>query len=203
MRMIDRKRREDLARRVEERRRELLNRPDISQRTRELSQSSSRNPILTPRKRSTTRNFIIGGIAVGLMLLFVILGTGAIIGNLWFQNELNDPTTVVQQFYTSLHQQDYTHAYSFLSKSAQTSLPSSDFDDKYGSYDRVEGIVDTFTVTKADVGATTATFTVAVQRRGDPNTAKLETVRLSKAGSDWHIDSIVIGGTIPSTTPTS
>jgi hypothetical protein len=204
MQMIDPKRREDLARRVELRRRELLDRPDISKRTRELSQSSSRNPILQPHKRSLTRNFIIGGVAVFLMLACVVSATAAIAGNLWFQGEINDPTSaVIEQFYSSLKEQDYAGAYSHLSKSAKAALSQSAFADRYGSYDRVDGIVDSYTVTKRDVGATTATFTVAVQRRGDPNNAQLQIVRLVKEGSAWHIDSITPGGTVPISTATT
>jgi hypothetical protein len=203
MQMIDPKRRADLARRVEERRRELLDRPDISQRTRELSQSSSHNPILQPRKRPTTRNLIIGVVAVAALLACVISASAAIAGSFWVQGQLNDPSTVIQEFYSSLHQQDYAHAYTLLSKAARNAVSESDFADRYGSYDRVGGIVDTFTVTKSAVGNTIATYTVAVQRRGDSTTAQLQVVRLVKDGNTWLIDSITPGGTVPVSSPTS
>ncbi len=202
MHMIDPKKREDLARRVEQRRRELLERPDISERTRELSQSSSRNPILRPRKRSTTRNLIVGGIAVFALLACVVSATAVIAGSFWIQGQLNDPTTVVQQYYSSLHQQDYARAYTLLSTSAQKTVSQSQFADRYGSYDRIEGIVDSFTVTKSSLGDSSATFSVAVQRRGDNVHAQLETVRLIKENGGWRIDSVVSNGAVPISTAT-
>lgn len=200
--MNDVKRRKELTQRVEQRRRELAARPDTSNRMRKLSESSSRNQIGKQRKRSTTLSFIIGGFAVIALVACVASAVAVTAGGLWLKGQLDDPSQVTLKFYTSLHQQDYHLAYSYLSGSFKAHVSESAFTDKYGSYDQISGIVEHYTVTKSDVGDTTATVAMIVARRGDPTTAQVQTLRLIKEGSDWHIDSITLGDTVQ-VTPTT
>lgn len=190
---------------VERRRRELADRPDISQRTRELSQSSSRNPVIGPRSmsRKTTISLILGGLAVVALVACVASAVLVTAGGLWFQSQLSDPGTTVQKFYSALHQQSYGDAYALLTPSARGRLSQSQFTDKYSSYDSVEGVVEDYPVQKSTIGTTTATFTIAVERRGNTSQATVETLTLVKVGSDWYIDSITQTGTMPIPTPTS
>ena len=69
--MSDVNRRKEVAQRVEQRRRELSDRIDISERTKRLSQSSGRNQIGKQRKRSTALSLVIGGFAIILLVVCV------------------------------------------------------------------------------------------------------------------------------------
>ena len=203
--MKDSKQRNELAMLVERRRRELADRPDISQRTRELSQSSSRNRVVGPRSlsRRTTISIMLGGLALVALVACVASAVLVTAGGLWFQSQLSDPGTTVQKFYSALHQQSYSDAYALLTPAAKAHLSESQFTDKYSSYDSVEGLVEDYPVQKSTVGATTASFTIAVERRGDTNQATVETLALVNVNGSWYIDSITRTGTIPIPTPTS
>jgi hypothetical protein len=62
--MSDAKSRPDLSGILEQRRRELSDRPDVSARMRKLSASNSRNPLPpTPRKRPTMLRMLLVGLA--------------------------------------------------------------------------------------------------------------------------------------------
>lgn len=190
---------------VERRRREIADRPDISQRTRELSQSSSRNTVVGPQSlsRRTTISLILGGLAVVVLIACVTSAVVVTAGGLWFQSQLTDPGTTVQKFYSSLHQQSYSDAYSLLSPSAKSHLTVTQFTDKYSSYDSVEGVVEDYPVQKSRVDANTASFTVAVVRRGNTVQATVETLALVKVSGNWLIDGISQSGSIPIPSPTS
>lgn len=193
-----------LAEMVARRRQELGDRPDISQRMRKLSESSGRNSIgPKPMKRSTTITVLITGLAVVILVACVASAVAVTAGGLWFQSQLNDPGTAVQKFYGALHQQDYTNAYALLSNRAKAHVSQSAFTDQYSSLDQIDGIVDTYPVVKSTTGSDSATFTVAVVRRGNIATAQVEVIQLVKDGSDWHIDTITNTGTMPVPSPTS
>lgn len=204
-RMKDSKQRKDLALLVERRRRELADRPDISQHMRELSQSSSRNTVVGPRSlsRRTTISLILGGLAVVALIACVASAVLVTAGGLWFQSQLSDPGTTVQKFYSALHQQSYGDAYALLTPTAKAHLSESQFTDTYSSYDSIEGVVEDYPVQKSAVAASTATFTVAVVRRGNAIQATLETLALVNVNGNWYIDSITRGGTVPVPSPTS
>lgn len=202
--MKDPQRHKELAEIVARRRKELGDRPDISQRMRKLSESSGRNPIgPRPVKRSTMLTLLAGGLAIVALIACVATAIAVTAGGLWFQSQLNDPTTAVQKFYGALHQQDYAQAYALLSNSAKARVSQSAFADQYSSLDQIDGIVDSYPILKNTAGDSTATVTVAVIRRGNIAVAQVETVQLVKDGGDWHINSITNAGTMPVPSPTA
>lgn len=198
--MHDSKQHAELAQLVEQRRRELESRPDISQTMRRLSQSSSRNPMGTrPQKRSTIRVLIISGVALGA-LLACVTGTVVVVwANTLVQTGFSDPQNTVQQFYGALHQTNYTQAYSYFSNNAKAHLSKDSFEDLYSGYDRVDGIIQDFPVQSSAVKGNTAQVLVLVTRRGDDNTGQLQTLHLVNSHGAWFIDSIVMGSTVPLT----
>lgn len=203
--MKDSKQRHDLAMLVERRRRELADRPDISQRTRELSQSSSRNKVIGPQSlsRKTTISLMLGGLAVVALIACVASAVLVTAGGLWFQSQLSDPGTTVQKFYSALHQQSYGDAYALFTPNAKAHLSQSQFTDTYSSYDSVEGVVEDYPVQKSTVNSNAASFTVAVVRRGNAAQATVETLALVNVNGNWYIDSITRTGTMPVPSPTS
>lgn len=202
--MKDVERRKELAEIVARRRQELGDRPDISQTMRKLSASSSRNPIgPRPMPRRTLLTVLAGGLAAVVLVACVATAIAVTAGGLWFQSQLNDPGTAVQQFYADLHQQNYPDAYALLSPTLQAHITQTQFADQYNSLDQIKGIVDTYPVLKSVTGSSTATITVAVVRRGDTSTATVEVLGLVKDGNDWRINAITDSGTVPAPSPTS
>lgn len=203
--MKDPSRRKEVALLVERRRREIADRPDISQRTRELSQSSSHNSTagLRSLSRRTTISLLVGGLAAVALIACVTSAVVVTAGGLWFQSQLTDPGTTVQKFYSALHQQSYSDAYGLLTANAKSHFSESQFTDKYSSYDSVEGVVEDYPVQKSAVNANSATFTVDVVRRGNATQATVETLALVKVGGNWLIDTITPSGTVAVPTPTS
>jgi hypothetical protein len=201
--MADTQRRAQLAELVERRRQELSQRPDISQRMRKLSESGGRHP-KNPLKlrRSPTLTLLIGAVAVAGMLLCVGSAATVLLGSLWVQGQLGDPSITVQNYYSALKQKNYVQAYSYLSKKAQGQTSLDAFSGTYGSYDRVDGVIDQHIVTASKVGSDTATVTVTIVRRGRDR-AQQQSVQLVKDGSDWRIDALTTTGDvpIPTTTP--
>lgn len=202
--MKDPKRRAELATLLERRRRELGERTDISQAMRKLSQSSSRNPIgPQPKARSATVGLILGAAAVIVMIACIVSAVSLTAGALALNDQLNDPSTTVQRFYSALHQQDYGLAYSYFSKNLKAHISQSTFANQYGSYDQVKGVIQRYPVQSSTISGATATLSVAVVRRSNDSTAQLQTLRLIKEGNDWRIDGITLGGTVPMPSPTA
>jgi hypothetical protein len=200
----DSKRRAELAELVEQRRRELGERPDISQTMRRLSQSSSRNSsaFLQPKRRSRMRALVLTGSALAV-LVACILGTAAVIWtNSVVQSSFSDPQNTVQQFYGALHQTNYAEAYTYFSSTAKAHLSESSFASLYSSYDRVDGIIQNFPVQSSTVHGSAAQVVVLVTRRGDDNTGQMQTVHLVNSNNTWYISSIVVGDTVPLPTST-
>lgn len=198
------KQRAELAERVEKKRRELGDRPDISQAMRKLSASSGRNPIgPLPKKRSTLLTLILGAVAAVVMLTLLVTAIAVTAGGFWLQKQLNDPTATVDQFYSALHLKDYHSAYSYLSESAQHQLSESQFTTLYSGYDQLGGIVQTYTVKTSAVNGATATVNMAIVRRGDSSTQQVQTLTLTQENGNWRISAIVLGTTEPAATPSS
>jgi hypothetical protein len=199
----DPKRRAELAELVERRRRELGERPDISQTMRRLSQSSSRNgSLLPPKKRSRLRPLVLTGVAL-VVLVACVAGTVAVVwANSVVQSSFSDPQNTVQQFYGALHQANYSQAYTYFSSTAKAHLSETTFANLYGSYDRVDGIIQNFPVQSSVVHGNAAQVAVLVTRRGDANSGQMQTVHLVYANSTWYIASIVVGATVPLPTST-
>jgi len=195
--MADAERRAQIAERVQQRRRELLDRPDISQRMRKLSESSGRHPKgPMKRKRSTTLTLLLGAGAVMAMLLCVATAAMVLAGNLWVQAQLGDPTVTVQNYYSALGQQNYQTAYSYLSKRAQSKTSEAHFADTYSSLDSVDGIIQQHIVTSSKVASDSATIKVTLVRRGR-EMAQTQTLQLVKDSGDWRIDAITQGPDVP------
>lgn len=202
--MNESKHRAELAKLVEQRRRELESRPDISQTMRRLSESSHRNPVgKPPRSRTTTRALILTGAGV-VALVICVLGTAAVIwANTLVRTGFSDPANTVQQFYSALHETNYGQAYSYLSKNAKAHLSEAAFIDLYSGYDRVDGIVQDFPIQSTAQKGNAAVVVVVVTRRGDDETGQLQTLNLVNSTGGWLIDGIAIGATIPLPTATA
>lgn len=202
--MKDRPHREDLAQLVERRRRELADRPDVSERTRQLSASSSRNQIgRMPRKRSNLRTLLFGAIAVFLVLACAFSAVAVIAGSFWLQDQLGDPATVVQQYYSALHQRSYGEAYSYFSTGQKGRISQAIFTDRYSSYDQLNGVVEAYPITSKVIQGSTATIVVQVTRRADTTSAQIQTLKVVKQGGSWRIDSVTVGATVALPTPTA
>lgn len=191
--------RPDLSGILEQRRRELSDRPDISVRMRKLSQSNARNPVpVRPRKRPTLLKLVLAAVAVVLLLACGVTAAVAVASGVWFHNQLTDPSQTALDFYSALHQQDYTRAYSFFSSGARTSLSQSAFISQFSAYDSVSGIVQSYTVDgSSKIQGSNAVVTVDVVRRGNPNQAQVQTIYLVSQDGSWKIDRIQLGATIP------
>lgn len=195
---------EELATLLEQRRRALSERPDVSARMRLLSQSSGRNPLPPQKSKRPPLLTVVIASTAALALLLCALGSVAVVASgVWVQNQLNDPVSAEQGFYSALHEKDYHRAYSLYSDAAQSHTDERTFTDRYSTFDQIEGVVTSYTVVKSVVGDTTATLTVQVVRQGDTDQARIETLALVKHGNTWRIDSVALGKTVPlSGTPT-
>lgn len=197
--MSDAKSRPDLSGILEQRRRELSDRPDVSARMRRLSASNSRNHVpIVPRKRPTLLRLILAGAAVVLLLACAISAAVAVASGVWFHNQLNDPSQTALDFYSALHQQDYARAYGFFSDDAKARLSQSAFAAQFSAYDSVGGIVESYTTEgSAAVQGSTAVVTVDVVRRSNISQAQVQTIHLVNQNGSWKIDRIELGKTIP------
>ncbi len=202
--MKDPKRRAELSTLLEQRRRELGERTDISQAMRKLSQSSSRNPIGPQKKpRSATVGLLLGAAGVFVLVACIVSAVSLTAGALALNDQLTDPSTTVQRFYSALHEQNYNLAYSYFSKNLKAHVSQSAFADQNGSFDQIKGVIQSYPVQNSNIGATSATITVAVVRRSNDSTGQLQTLGLTKEGNDWRIDSITLGGSVPIPSPTA
>ena len=197
-------RREELATRIEERRRLLEERPDVSQRLRQLSSSSARNPIAPARKtRSPLITLLITGVAALALIACVAVSVALISSGIWVQAQLGSPNTTVEDFYSAVHAQNYPLAYSFLSSKAQKELPEERFQQIYQASDTISDRVDYYAITSTVTKDTAATVTVDVVRRGDIKTAQVFALALTQENGSWRITSISQTGSTPAPTPTS
>ncbi len=196
--MADLKQREAVSELVDRHRRDLSERTDISQAMRRLSQSSGRNPMgsLQRKPRSMGMTLLIAVPAMLAMVLCVGTAGMTLVGNLWLQNQLNDPTTTVQKYYAAVRLQKYGEAYSYFTDHYKASLAEASYASKWSLYDTVDGLVASNVVTHSTVGDTTATVTVTVVRRV-PDTAQVQTLDLVKVGNNWLIDNIQVSDNAP------
>jgi hypothetical protein len=202
--MNDSKHREDLSLLVEQRRRELAERPDVSQRTRALSASSSRNQIgRRSPKRSSLRTLIIGVVAVVMVIGCATSAVAVVAGSFWLRGQLGDPATVVQQYYSALHQRNYAEAYSYFTTPEKGRMSQDVFTDRSSSLDQLNGAVETYPVMSKSVQGSTATIVVQVTRQADMTTAQVQTLKVVKQGSVWRIDSVTAGAVVPVPTATA
>ena len=203
--MANSRQRAELATRVEQRRQELGARADVSTRLRELSASGSRFPAPSARspKRSTLLTVVIAVSAVAGLLLVAVLATTVIASGIWVQTQLSSPTTTVEDFYSSIHQQDYQTAYSKFSTGAQTALTEAKFERDMRATDLISGSVESYSVSSANVNGSTATLNVEVVRRGNTTTALVYEVKLVLQQQNWRIETIRQTGQTAAPTPSN
>lgn len=203
--MANSRQRAELATRVEQRRQELGARADVSTRLRELSASGSRFPAPTSRspKRSTLLTLIIAASAVAGLLLIAVIATAVIASGVWVQTQLDSPTTVAEDYFSAVHQQDYPTAYSKFSTGAQASLTEPKFERNMKATDLIAGGVESYSVSSANINGATAIVTVEVVRRGNTTTAQVFEVKLVLQQQSWRIDTIRQTGQAPAPTPSN
>ncbi len=202
--MADSQRRTELATRIEQRRQQLGERTDVSQRLRELSASGSHFPSpAAPKGRSTLTTIIITAVAGIVLLAIIAIATGVIVSGIWVQSQLNSPSITVEDFYAAIHQQDYRTAYSKLSGGAQGGLTEAKFEQTMRAIDLVSGGVQTYAVVSTTVSGATATVTVDVVRSGDSTTAAVYQVTLTQEQQNWRIASIRQTGQTAAPTPSN
>lgn len=200
-------RREELTQRVAERRKLLGERESLDPRVRMLAQSGSRH-LLPPRpvaKTSSIPLVILAVVAAVALIGCVATATAVVASGVWLQGALSDPTTTVQEFYGALQQQNYQHAYSYFSASAQSHMSEAAFTDTFSGYDRIDGTVSGVTITRTDVAASgrTATVVVSVKRTGSVTARQrqVHTLVLMQENGVWRINSVTITLAQPTPTP--
>lgn len=203
--MANSRQRAELATRVEQRRQELGARADVSTRLRELSASGSRFPAPSSRssKRSPLLTVIVAASAVAGLLLIAVIATAVIASGVWVQTQLNSPTTVVEDYYASVHQQDYQTAYSKFSSGAQATLPEPKYERDMRANDLISGGVESYSASSAVINGSTATVTVEVVRRGNTTTADVFQIHLVLQQQNWRIDTIRQSGQTAAPTPSN
>jgi hypothetical protein len=194
----------DLSARVAERRRQLAERQDVSQKMRDLSASSSQNPnsSLRPR-RSPLLTTVMLAAGVFLLVACAVGATALVLSGLWVQNQLSDPPTTAQNFYGALQSQNYTRAYSYTSSGFQKRIPADAFNDQFSSLDQVSGVVDSYPIVSEKTSGDKATVVVHVIRRSNKAQALTQTLMMVKEGNSWRIDNILNGDIAPVSTPGS
>lgn len=200
--MTDPQRHQDLATRIEEKRRLLEGRADVSQRLRELSSSSSRNLLAPARKRrSPLIALLVTGVAVVALFACVVASVALIGSGIWVQAQLGSPNTTVEDFFSAIHAQNYPQAYGFLSHKAQGELSEERFQQVFQASDALSGAVDYYAITATVTQGATATVTVDVVRQGDAKVAQVFALALTQEGGSWRIATIRQTGTEPAPTP--
>jgi len=203
--MPDAQRRAELATRIEQRRQELGERGDVSQRLRDLSASGSRFPAPAARgQRSPLNTVIITAIAgVGLLIIAVIAAI-VIISGVWVQSQLtSSPSTTVEDFYSAIHQQEYATAYGKFSSAAQGQLSEAKFEQAMRATDMIAGGVQTYSIVKTTTNGQTATVTVDVVRQGNSSIAQIFQLTLTQEQQSWRIASIQQTGQTSAPTPSN
>jgi hypothetical protein len=202
--MTDPRRHQELATRIEEKRRLLEGRADVSQRLRELSSSSSRNLAAPARKRrSPLVALLVTGAAVVALFACVVASVALIGSGIWVQAQLGSPNTTVEDFFSAIHAQNYPQAYGFLSHKAQGELSEERFQQVYQASDALSGAVDYYAITATATQGSTATVTVDVVRQGDAKMAQVFALTLTQEGGSWRIATIRQTGAEPAPTPAS
>jgi hypothetical protein len=157
-----------------------------------------------PKNRPTLFRLLLAVGAVLVLAVGIIVVVVAIVGGIWFQNQVSDPSSTALDFYSALHQQDYPRAYNYFSDDSKKQLSQDAFTKQFGDYDSVNGIVDSYSVDgNVQINGNQAVVKVDVVRRANLDQAQVQTVYLVKQGNDWRIQRIALGGMIPAPTPNS
>jgi hypothetical protein len=181
--------RRDVSSILEQRRRELRDRSDISDRMRQLSSSGGRHPNSPKRaRRPALLTGIVAASALAAMLLCAVTAIAVVANGLWFHSQLDSPATTAQNFYGALHQEDFSGAYAYLSSAARSKVSQADFTQKFEAYDQVSGVVETYLVKSSAVHTSTATVIMDVTRSGMSGQAVEETLNFVKQNDGWRID---------------
>lgn len=191
-----------LAALLEQRRRDLANRPDVSMRMRTLSQSGTRFPISMRRvRRPALISMLIASAAILAMLILAITAAALVVSRVWIQGQVDGPSVVVENYFAALHQRDYAHAYSYFSTAARALVPEGVFADKSRSFDTVDGIVETYAIEKSVVSGNHATITASVVRQANDTTGQSTLITLTKESGVWRIDAVTLLEPASATSP--
>ncbi len=177
----------------------LEGRADVSQRLRDLSISSSRNSIAAPahKRRSPLIALLVTAVA-SIALIACVVASIALIGSgIWVQAQLSSPSTVVEDFFSAIHAQNYPEAYGFLSSKAQSELSEERFQEIYQASDSIAGAVDYYAITSTATHGASATVSADVVRRGDSSTAQIFALTLLQENNAWRISTIREMGSTP------
>lgn len=205
--MAEPQRSDELAARIEEQRRMLEKRPDISQRLRDLSSSSSKNRIPAPahKTRSPLIALLVTSGALLALIACVAVSVAIISGGIWAQTQLGapSPSATVQDFYAALSTQNYPQAYNYLSSQARKELSEEAFQRAYQASDTLAGKVENYEVAGAVTTGSTVAVTVNVVRRGNTASAGVFILTLVQESGAWRISTIRQTGSVPATPQSS
>jgi hypothetical protein len=181
--------RREVSAQLEQRRQALRGNPNVSERMRQLSESGSRHPLNPHRgRRPALLMALFAGSAVLAMLVCGILAITLIANGFWLHNQLVSPSTTAENFYSALHQQDFSTAYSYLSDRAKAHVSQADFTLKFQAYDQVSGRVLSYPIAHTTTNDTTATVVVNVTRSGGSDHALSQTLNFVQQDGAWRID---------------
>jgi hypothetical protein len=187
--MADAQQRRDLSSLLEQRRRALLQRPEISDRVRALSDSGNRHPLNPKRaRRPALMMGLIAGGALAVMLACGLTAVALVVNGLWFHSQLDSPDVTAQSFFSDLHQQDFSGAYGYLSDGAKAHITEAAFAAKFQAYDQVSGIVESYLVASTKLNGGNATVQMDVTRSGSDSQAVAQTLNFVRQSDGWRID---------------
>ncbi|MBF6591361.1 MAG: hypothetical protein IVW57_12660 [Ktedonobacterales bacterium] len=190
--MSDAQRRRQVSSLLEQRRRALLDHPDVSERMRRLSVSGSRHPLNPKRaRRPALLTMLIASTAIAAMVLCGVITGTLVVNGLWLRNQLSSPSVTAQAFYGALHEQDFTTAYSYLSAAAKAQLSEAQFEANFRGFDQVGGVVESYLIVSSSTHGSTATVVVGVVRSGSNGQAVQQTLNFIQQSNSWRIDSAV------------
>ena len=171
---------------------------------RELSESSGRHPMPSqPKQRSRVLPILLGVVGVATLVACIFSATSVIAGGLWFQDQLNSPSTIAESYFTAVHQEDYQRAYSYLSSNAQHHISQANYTTQMRNADILQGGVIAFTTDSTTTSGSKATVTMDVVRNSAPTVAQVLRLALVNENGAWRIDSITQTGTEAAPTPSS
>jgi hypothetical protein len=187
--MPNEQRRREVSAQVERQRRALRGNPGASERVRQLSESGSRHPLNPARmRRPALLTALFAGTAVLAMLVCGILAIVLVANGFWLHSQLDSPATTAENFYSALHQEDFSTAYSYLSDRAKAQISEADFTSKFEAYDQVSGTVLSYPIANTTTHNTTAIVVVNVTRTGGSDHALAQTLEFVQQSGAWRID---------------
>ena len=187
---------EEIAERVAQRRKQLIDSGAFNPSLRAPARSSARSVALgwAPRTRVSLSLMLVAALGAIALVACVGTATAVVYGSAWLRGALSDPSTTVQSFYGAVQAGDYARAYSYFSDEARTRTSESAFVGQFASYDAINGPVVSYTLGSTHIGAAgnTASIMVAVSRRANPRGTEAHALALVKQSGQWQINAIVV-----------